>query len=241
MHYFFFKQAKALQIQPELSGSLQADTLEMSTKRIGAPNFPTNPFRNALELKQDKSSESSRFFLTSRVLQLEKLGLNLLVRKSYFKFMQIALSKDEFFTSKSKTIFIKGLTIHIIQIYIQMNILSMQNISVNFPIMRGPSRSSFLNDNFNKNTFLIFFSGCLTVPVLSVLVCLAGALLNPHSKKVLGSNPLSATQDAMFCDVSSVVSYYLYADIAHKTRTPRQVTFLWLALCEFMPHPGNVK
>lgn len=120
----------------------------MSTKRIGAPNFPANPFRNALELKQEKSSESSRFFLASRVLQLEKLWLNLLVRKSYFKFMQIALSNDEFFTSKSKIIFIKGLTIHIIQIYIQMNILNMQNISVfpiNLPIMCGPSQSSFLN------------------------------------------------------------------------------------------------
>lgn len=52
-HSIFFKQAKALHIQPGLSDSLQADTLGMSTKRIGAPNFPTNPFRNALELKQE--------------------------------------------------------------------------------------------------------------------------------------------------------------------------------------------
>lgn len=111
LFFFFFKQAKALHIQPGLSDSLQSDTLGMSTKRIGAPNFPTNPFRNALELKQDKSSGISRFFLASRVLQLEKLGLYLLVRKSNFKFIQIALSNDEFFMSKSKIIFIQGFTI----------------------------------------------------------------------------------------------------------------------------------
>lgn len=93
------------------------------------------------------------------MLQLEKLGLNLLVRKSNFKFIQIALSNDEFFMSKSKIIFVTGFTIQIIQIYIQMNILSMQNTSVfpiNLPIMRGPSKSYFSNHNFNKIIFFFF-------------------------------------------------------------------------------------
>lgn len=54
----------------------------MSAKRIGAPNFPTNPFRNALELKQVELSGTWSFFLASGVLQLEKLLLSLLLSAS---------------------------------------------------------------------------------------------------------------------------------------------------------------
>lgn len=154
-HSIFFKQAKALHIQPGLSDSLQADTLGMSTKRIGAPNFPTNPFRNALELKQEVRGS----FLPPGCYSSRNWGSTYWSGSPTLSSYRLPWVMMSFSWANQKLIFIKGFTIQIIQIYIQMNILSMQNTSVfpiNLPIMRGPSKSYFSNHNFNKIIFLFF-------------------------------------------------------------------------------------